>query len=462
MTTFLLLSTVLTTAIKNYFLTQKEEVLLEQGKVIRDQYALQYYTGFMDRKKLNIQLELLDTYLNARIWLVDTTGKIYMDSRTAYDSNWVGEQINVDILKNVMEGEVVTIRGRFGGSFVEPVITVGYPIIVNYKVMGVLFMHSSIPAIQETISYVSTWILLCLMISLFVAFIFIYMLSRKIIKPLNEMNHIAKAMASGDFGKRIIVDSEDEVGELANSFNNMAEELKQLEELRKGFLANISHDFRSPLTSMKGFIQAILDGTIPKDGQEKYLNIVLEETERLTNLTNDILNLTYMESENMDLEKTIFDIHELIRQIIAQFEQRLLDKQIQLELVLEQESLYVYADSEKIKRVLYNLIDNAVKFISPQDKIIVDTSIHCKKAYISIEDTGPGMPKEELQYIWDRFHKADRSRGKDKTGTGLGLSIVKQIIKHHGEEVFVESQENMGTTFIFTLPLADLKEYKQD
>ncbi|NLL70904.1 MAG: HAMP domain-containing histidine kinase [Epulopiscium sp.] len=458
LTTFLLLSVLLSSAIQNYFIEQKQEMMLEQGRIIRDQYALQYYTGFMDKKKLGVQLELIDKYLNARIWLVDTTGKIYMDSRTAQDARWIGQQISVDVLKTVLEGEVVTIRGKFGESFTEPVLTVGYPIIVNYQVMGALFLHASIPMIQETVSYVFRLILLCLMISLLVAFIFVYMLSRKIIKPLNEMNHIAKAMAEGDFKKRIIVDSEDEVGELANSFNNMAEELSQLEELRKGFLANISHDFRSPLTSIKGFIQAILDGTIPTEYQEKYLTIVLEETERLTKLTNEILDLTYMESENMDLEKSNFDLHALIRQMVMQFEQRIKDKQIDFKLVLQQEVLWVYGDSDKIKRVLYNLIDNAIKFVNEKDQIVIDTSIHGNKAYISIQDTGPGMSKEELQHIWDRFHKGDRSRGKDKKGTGLGLSIVKQIIKHHGEEVFVESEEDVGTTFVFTLPLAEKSE----
>ena len=188
------------------------------------------------------------------------------------------------------------------------------------------------------------------------------------------MNDIAKTMAEGDFKRRIIVDSEDEVGELAESFNHMAEELNQLEELRRGFLANISHDFRSPLTSIKGFIQAILDGTIPLEFQEKYLNIVLEETDRLTTLTNEILDLTSMESENINLEKTNFDLHDLIRKIVIQFEQRLKKKQINLNLIFQHEVLLVYADSDKIKRVLYNLIDNAVKFIGEKDQIIIDTS----------------------------------------------------------------------------------------
>lgn len=455
LTTLLLLSVLLSSAIQNYFMTQKEEMMLEQGRIIRDQYALQYYTGFMDQKKLSVQLELIDKYLNARIWLVDTTGKIYMDSRTAQDPRWVGQQINVDVIKTVLNGETITIRGKFGESFIEPVLTVGYPISINYQVVGALFLHASIPDIQKTVSYVSGLIFLCLLISLIIAFIFVYIISRKIINPIKEMNDIAKTMAEGDFKRRIIVDSEDEVGELAESFNHMAEELNQLEELRRGFLANISHDFRSPLTSIKGFIQAILDGTIPLEFQEKYLNIVLEETDRLTTLTNEILDLTSMESENINLEKTNFDLHDLIRKIVIQFEQRLKKKQINLNLIFQHEVLLVYADSDKIKRVLYNLIDNAVKFIGEKDQIIIDTSIHHKKAYISIQDTGLGMSKEELQHIWDRFHKGDRSRGKDKMGTGLGLAIVKQIIKNHGEDIFVESEEGIGTTFVFTLPLAE-------
>ncbi|WP_058486444.1 sensor histidine kinase [Defluviitalea phaphyphila] len=448
---FILLAAILSQAFESYFIHQKKEIMLEQGEKITKEYAKAYYTGIMDLDQLKFEMQVLDKYLNSMIWIVDHNGRIYVVSRNENQS-WLGQKLTYEQINDVFEGKIVTIQGKFGGYFKEPVLTIGYPIQINGKTYGALFMHTPIPEIQKTVGELYKITLICLGLSIILAFFFIYFLSKQITKPMKEMNEVAKVIAGGDFQRRLEVVGKDEVAELANSFNYMAEELNKLEELRKGFIANISHDLRSPLTSIKGFVQAILDGTIPKEKQEKYLKIVLDETRRLTKMTNDIMDLTKMESGQMEIKKDKFEINNLIRTVIEQFEQRILQKKITLKLILAQKETIVFADREQIQRVIYNLLDNAVKFVPEEGKIWIETTLASNKIFVSIKNTGENIPKEDIAYIWDRFHKGDKSRGKDKTGMGLGLSIVKQILKNHGEIIKVENDKD-GVIFTFSISI---------
>lgn len=268
-------------------------------------------------------------------------------------------------------------------------------------------------------------------------------------------NDTIKEISSGHFDARIDTKHiyPKEFRELAQNINQMAEDINKFEEMRKDFIANTSHDFRSPLTSIRGFVQAILDGTIPVEYQEKYLRIVLDESDRLTRLTNDILLLSQMESDYITLEKVVFDIHDIIRKTFLQFEQKILQKKLNIILLIGKRELMVDADIGQIQRVLYNIIDNSIKFTDNGGEITISTKIQKDKVEVSISDNGIGISEANIKYIWDRFHKVDKSRGKDKKGIGLGLSIVREIIKAHGEQIQVYSQEGKGTTFVFTLPL---------
>jgi signal transduction histidine kinase len=202
----------------------------------------------------------------------------------------------------------------------------------------------------------------------------------------------------------------------------------------------------------------MLDGTIPQEMYEKYLNIVLNETDRLTKLTNSLLTLNNLNTKGMLLEKTDFDINQVIRRTAAAFEGICRQKTIAIEVVLTGDSMYVCGDMDKIQQVLYNLLDNAIKFSHNNSVIKIETSEKKNKLFISVKDTGIGIPKEDLKLIWDRFYKSDLSRGKDKKGTGLGLSIVKEIINAHGEHINVISTEGEGSEFIFSLPMAAVDE----
>ena len=228
--------------------------------------------------------------------------------------------------------------------------------------------------------------------------------------------------------------------------------------MQKKFVANVSHDFRSPLTSIHGYLEAMIDGTIPPEMFDKYLNIVLNETERLTKLTNSLLTLNNLNTRGMLLDRTDFDINQVIRGTAASFEGTCRKKTIAIEAVLTDDSMYVNADMGKIQQVLYNLIDNAIKFSHHDSIIRVETSVKKNKLFVSVKDTGIGIPKDDQKLIWDRFYKSDLSRGKDKKGTGLGLSIVKEIINAHKEHINLISTEGVGSEFIFSLPLSQKED----
>lgn len=276
-----------------------------------------------------------------------------------------------------------------------------------------------------------------------------------ICRPIEKLVDACILYAKGDFSKKIKINGNDEIAYLANTLNFMANELDTLEEEQRKFISNISHDFRSPLTSIKGYVEAMIDGTIPVEMQEKYLKIILFETERLNKLTQNILDLNQFGHHGIMLNITRFDINQMIRMITASFEGVCRQKGLSFKLLLAGQELFVKADMDKIQQVLYNLIDNATKFSYNNTAILIETSVRNGKVLISVKDSGIGIPSESIKKIWERFYKTDLSRGKDKKGIGLGLVIVKEILQTHNENINVVSTEDVGTEFIFTLALGE-------
>ena len=251
----------------------------------------------------------------------------------------------------------------------------------------------------------------------------------------------ASEYANGDLSYRIPVKSEDEMGYLAKTLNYMADRINQNGEYQRTFIANVSHDFRSPLTSIKGYVEAILDGTIPPELQDKYLNIISHEADRLEKLTRSLLVLNDLDERKRMMNIRKFDINDVIKNTANTFEVICSKKNIDLELLLSGRELFVEADMEQIQQVLYNLIDNAIKFSSDSSIIKAETSERHGTVFVSIKDSGVGIPREKQNKIWDRFYKIDSSRGKDRKGTGLGLSIVREIVAAHNQNINVISTE---------------------
>ena len=250
------------------------------------------------------------------------------------------------------------------------------------------------------------------------------------------------------------------VSELVDAVNETAEEYKRLEQVRKAFVSNASHELRTPLTSVQGFLQAVLDGTVSDADKEKYLSIALSETKRLNSLISSMLDLSRLDSGKNPIIPVKFDINSVIREVATRFEPSLIKKALQINVDCSRDTCYVYADKDKIFQVVTNLVDNAVKYSPSYSRIILTTSIHENKAYVTVRDFGYGISKKDQMLIWDRFYMTDKSRSPVKTkGSGLGLSIVKKIIDEHGEVIWVESSRGAGATFIFTLTLFDTTKH---
>ncbi len=357
--------------------------------------------------------------------------------------------------KKVMQDrQYVKEIGDFYGLFKDTKVswlTIEKPFVINENTKGAIYLSIRVPEINKARTTVFKFYVLSVSIAILVSALLVYIFSLKITKPLKLINNAAREIANGQFSKRLDITSEDEIGQLAQSFNHMAGALENLEEMRRGFIANVSHELRTPMTSIHGFIEGILDGTVPVERQREYLSIVRDETKRLSRLTNDLLDLARMESGELKLTFVSFDINELIRRCIIKLENQIVKKDIQIEANFHEESAYVCADKDSIERVILNLLHNAVKFVQEGGQITIQTVKLKGKIQISVRDNGSGIDSEEIGLIWDRFYKSDKSRGKDKNGTGLGLAIVKNIINEHGQEIKVESEVGKGTVFYFTL-----------
>lgn len=326
---------------------------------------------------------------------------------------------------------------RGDGGNVEGLILVSSPSVGNPLLIGTM---------QKTMIAASLWVLLA-------AIIAVYVISQRISEPIKSIGKAAKSFALGDFSVRVDVTSRDEVGQLAVAFNNMAASLAKTDELRSAFVANVSHDLRTPMTVISGYVDGILDGTIPEEKRDYYLGIISGEVRRLSRLVNSLLEISRMQSGDRKLTMTNFNITEKARQVLLSFEQKIDEKHFEIDFN-SPEDIFVNADTDAIHQVLYNLCDNAVKFTPEGGTIRFTIEKRDKKAFIAIRNSGDGIPEEELPYVFERFYKSDRSRGLDKTGTGLGLYISKTNVNMHGEELTVQSVYGEFCEFSFTLPLA--------
>lgn len=399
------------------------------------------------------RIALIETYLtdSNQVWFVDRDGTV--TKATSSDSFQLSAKVIKEDIAQVFEGQRVILENKFQSEFGTPMLSVGVPVIINEQVRQAIFVHTEISAMEGVVYSLYRHIFISAVIAVFVSTFLVLLSSRHISSPLKEMSHMTKEIADGNFDKRISIDADDEIGHLAQSFNNMADNLMKQEELRSSFVANVSHELRSPLTSIHGFAQGMLDGTIDEGNRDKYLQIILDETTRLKKLIRELLDLSQIESGKFPLHLQEFDINEHIRRVLIRYIDRMEDNEIDLEVDFRQERCTVFADSDRIEQVIVNLIDNAIKFTPPHGTISIWTHQTNDSVMVGVGDTGAGIPEEDLPYIFERFYKSDKSH-TEKTGTGLGLSIVKRILDQHGKTITVHSALGKGTKFVFYLPAA--------
>ena len=445
---FAFISTLISQLALTHLTEQKAEELYREANYISSNFVRGYYNGGSSSlEPIHTQFQALDIYLNASIWLLDNNGTLLVNSKENLKEQ-TPEQIEEFDPTDV--GTSYYIIGTFYERFPEKTLSVMAPVTYNFKTNGYVVLHTPYAQLEQERDQLLNLIYLAMLILLVFAVTIHY--------PIKTITEAAAQYAQGNFHYAISVSSEDEIGRLADTMNYMAQELSDLDEYQKKFVANISHDFRSPLTSIKGYLEAIQDGTIPPEMQGKYIDILLRETERLNKLTSGLLTLNSFDTKKNRLDITSFDINAVIKNTVSTFEQACTQKRITLDLLFDSKKLLVSADHSKIQQVLYNLLDNAIKFSHNNSVITIETTAKHEKVFISVKDAGIGIPRECQKRIWERFYKTDLSRGKDKRGTGLGLAIVKEIIQSHGEHINVISTEGVGTEFIFTLPRVTMEE----
>ena len=366
------------------------------------------------------------------------------------------ESIDADIVDAVVAEGVYSSFGTLGGYYSANVYTVGVPVFsYDQQVFyGAVLLSTDKGFLRGIASDVALMGFISLAVSLTIASLLAYFLALRITRPVNDMATAANAFSRGDFSARIDVRGNDELASLGSAFNNMALSLEKTENIRQQFITDVTHELKTPITSISGFIDGILDGTIPQEKQKDYLLLVSGEVRRLSRMVSQTLLASRLASGEKEMRYTVFDLGELMRRTLLGFEQLVDRKQLTCDISIPDDPLFVRADEDAVVQVLYNLTDNAIKYAFDHGTLRITLRENGEKAYVEIYNSGCGIDKEQLPFIFDRFYKADPSRGIDRESFGLGLYIVKAILNKHGESIHVESEKGVYCTFFFELPLA--------
>ena len=466
---FLMLSGIITSMIRTHVTSDKEVKLQNSCQIITSYFentGNKNITSHIQSEALFAQtlaqlvnedydFNVLVTDMNGTVLL--STYKITPDGLPSYSQSdrlgyvLIGEDFKTEVTDTGVN--FLIYRGELKGipDSHDKCIAYGKEIVIDGELCGYVFTLASttkedvlIGVARKTVINSSIWVMLAAVIAA-------YFITERIVHPLKNMTRAAKSFGKGDFSERISVHGHDEVSELAIAFNNMAESLENLESMRNSFLANVSHDLRTPMTTISGFIDGIISGAIPEDQHNHYLGVISAEVHRLSRLVNQLLDISRLESGDRKFNLTDFDVAEVSRLILLSFEQKIDEKHLDVEFNAEEDTMSANADKDAIYQIIYNLCHNAIKFAQDGGKFAINISrLSGKKIKVSIYNQGQSIAPEDARHIFDRFYKTDKSRGLDKSGVGLGLYICKTIIDAHGETIKHEHHDD-GCEFWFTL-----------
>jgi signal transduction histidine kinase len=465
---FLMLSGIITSMIRTHVTSDKEEKLQNSCQIIASSFesdGVKDVDAYIQTHARSIQTlaQLVKSDYDFHVLVTDASGNVLLSTYKTTEQNMpscnkedgLGTVTTSVFAEEVSESGIsfLTYRGELKGvtDSKERCIAFGKSIFTDGEKRGYVFTLAStakedvlIRVARKTVINSSIWVMLAAVIAA-------YFITERIVHPLKNMTRAVKSFGKGDFSERITVNGHDEVSELASAFNNMAESLENLESMRNSFLANVSHDLRTPMTTISGFIDGIISGAIPEEQHEHYLGVISTEVHRLSRLVNQLLDISRLESGDRKFNFTDFDVAEVSRLILLSFEQKIDEKHLDVEFFAEEDTMSVNADKDAIYQIIYNLCHNAIKFSTDGGKLAINISrISGKKIKFSIYDQGQVIPNDDAKHIFDRFYKTDKSRGLDKSGVGLGLYICKTIIDAHGETIKHEPHDD-GCEFWFTL-----------
>lgn len=450
------------TSVSTYWKQEKRDLLIQNAKSIAN--AVQSKTVkqddqiyIMDGQSMQTFITTYASNINAEIFITDVHGeKIFCSEGLICKHS--DRSVPQSVIDKALEG-MYERTSTLDNIYEDFHYIVGIPISTHQEYggenIGVVFTCSDLKHLYYFRTDVLQIFLLTALIAFIISFCAMGILSYRMTLPLRQMSAAAMSFGKGDFSERIHVESKDEVGQLAESFNNMAESLSALEDMRKNFIANVSHELKTPMTTIAGFVDGILDHTIPEEKQAHYLGIVSSETKRLSRLVKSMLDLSRIDSNSLKLNIRSFNISEVVIRTFILFQEKIESKGVTVYGINNLENIFVDGDIDMIYQVVYNLIENAVKFVNENGWIKVHLISTKGKACVSIINSGKGISNNEISFVFDRFYKTDKSRSHDKNGMGLGLYIAKTIIALHKGEINASSIENEYTEFKFSIPMSE-------
>lgn len=443
------LGTLLPFLLNNYFIYNKQTDLIVKGNNI-----VNLIRPFLVEKKdpamlINL-LNSADRNMGAEVWVIDRKGAIITAS--ADHLRHEGDTLEEKEIENLRLGKI-SVREGVSHFYNDTVLWVVLPVQNRGEVIGGVILYSPVMGITLTMAKVKNLFIYSAVVSIIFATLIAYFFSKSVSRPLQEMNYIAHQVADGKFDGRVDFRSNDEIGELGQSFNFMAAKIERHEKMRREFVANVSHELRSPLTSIQGFIEALMDGKDKTpEARKRYLEIVHHETMRLIRLVNELLDLSRVEAGTVKLKIEELELVGIIDRVLKKYRPVMEERSLRVIKKLPPVMPGVKGDGDRIQQVLNNLLDNAIRYSQNSGEIVITVEDEADSIKISIEDHGKGITVEELPYVWDRFYKVDKARSRNEEGTGLGLAIARQIVEQHGGKVEAVSVPQRGSKFSFSLP----------
>lgn len=445
---------ILTFVLNNYIAKAKHETLSKACTEVAD-YITRNNDDEWDLTQFISTIQTVAEVSDADIFISEADGRVEVCSCSEWEQNknclHTSHIISMNEIRAMRYGEKLSLTTL--GIYETPHYATAKLVYDEQQLRYTVFATAPISLVKNLLSTLTKLYFLSALIPIIAMFFAIYAMTYRMTKPLKLMSEASRAMAKGDFTKRIPVMSDDEIGELATSFNLMTNSLASLEGMRKSFVANVSHELKTPMTTIGGFIDGILDGTIAPEKQSYYLGIVSEEVKRLSRLVQSMLSMSKLESGELTLSPELFDLREMIFSVVLSQEQRIEKKSLEIKGLDELQSVSIEADRDLVHQVIYNLVDNAIKFTDEKGEIKFSLSTENRKTVFTLSNTGRGIPEKDLPFIFERFYKVDKARSDVKNSTGLGLYIVKSIVKAHGGTIMVSSKEDEYTAFKLTLPM---------
>ncbi|MFZ5595768.1 MAG: ATP-binding protein [Bacillota bacterium] len=440
----LLLAALLTFFFNIFLFNQKTNQLITTGRSLQS-LSQDFFAGKMSRDELERTGNTMGMITDSQIFMLDEQKMSLLKFQDQ-------QVFNAGDIKTILDGGIITRKEQYSNQMNGYFAFVGMPLYNGDKVTGAILLLSPQEQANKTLTQIYKIIWGTTGVSMVIASVFIYILSVKISRPVENIQKAAAAIAEGRFTDDLKPSGSDEVAQLTKTFNYMKNRLMQIEEMRKDLIANVSHELRTPLTSISGFILGILDGVIPPGEQEKYLRLAYEETARLNRLVNDLLQLARIQTGNISLNREKIDVGDFLREIAEENSLATARRNIALTSA-SPDGVLIYADRDRLKQILINLLHNAINYSGEGGEISIQAQKTGDSLMVTVSDSGPGIPEDQLDLIFEKFYRVEKSRSREIPGTGLGLSIARELVELHGGKIYARNKPGRGTDMIFEIPL---------